>query len=83
MNPEDPTNDPCGDDEVIFVAEGLLCEQLGVSMDDAVVALADMAVERSIGLLELAREVVAEATDPGSLSEARRPAQDPGHDPGS
>jgi hypothetical protein len=79
MDQEDPTSDPY-DDVVIFVAEGLLCEQFDVSVNDAVVALAGMAVDRGIGLLELAREVVAGALATGSFGEAHRLAREHGHE---
>jgi hypothetical protein len=82
MDQEDPTSDPY-DDVVIFVAEGLLCEQFDVSVNDAVVALAGMAVDRGIGLLELAREVVAGALATGSFSEAHQRVQEHRPEPDS
>lgn len=58
-----------------------MCEQFDVAIDDAAVALAGMAVDRGIGLHELAREVVAGALGTGSFSKTRRPAQEHEHEP--
>lgn len=76
MDQEHPTSDPYDEDTVIFMAEGLLCEQFGVAINDVAVALAGMAVDRGIGLHELARDVVAGALATGSFGEAHRPARE-------
>jgi hypothetical protein len=83
MDQENPTDDPFGDDAVIFVAEGVLCEQLDVSMNEAVVALAGMAVDAGVGLLEVARGVVAGAFAPESFAQTRQPAKEHARDPDS
>ncbi len=73
MDQEDLTDDPYDDDDaVIFVAEGLLCEQFDVSIHEAAVALASMAVDCGIGLHELAREVIAGTLATCSFSETYR-----------
>jgi hypothetical protein len=71
MDDDIPPNDLSREEVVIFVAEGIVCERLGVSIDEAVVALADMAVTRDLSLLEMARAVVADEVDPGSYTRAR------------
>jgi hypothetical protein len=83
MDEESATNDPSGDSATIFVAEGIVCERLGLSIDEAIVALADLAVARGTGLLEMARDIVAGEIDPGSAAEARRPVEGQAADPAS
>jgi hypothetical protein len=83
MDEESATNDPSGDSATIFVAEGIVCERLGLSIDEAIVALADLAVARGTGLLEMARDVVDGAVGPGSAAEVRRPAEGHAADPTS
>lgn len=81
MDEELPANDMPHDDVVIFVAEGIVCERLGVSIDDAVVALADMAVTGNGTLVETARHVLAGEIDPGSYTQTRPEAEGTRADP--
>jgi hypothetical protein len=78
-----PEPDTSREDVVIFLAEGIVCERLDVSIDGAVVALADMAVTRGVSLVEMARCIVVGEIDPGSDTEARRPTEEEMADPES
>ncbi len=68
---------------MVFVAEGIVCERLGVPIDDAVVALADMAVRRGVNLVDMARAIVAGEIEFATGTEARRPDQEQMADPDS
>jgi hypothetical protein len=52
-------------------------------MNEAVVALAGMAVDAGVGLLEVARGVVAGALAPESFAKTRQPAKEHARDPDS
>jgi hypothetical protein len=75
VDEEDPTPDLSREDVVIFIAEGILCERLNVPIDEAVVALAGMAVEHDVSLVEVARAIVAGAHQVGPCTPARQPAE--------
>jgi hypothetical protein len=70
------------EDTVIFLAEGIVSERLDVPINEAVVAVADMAVIRDLSLVEMARLIVAGEVDPGSSSQTRREAEEETADPG-
>jgi hypothetical protein len=83
MNEGNPANDFSREEVVIFVAEGIVCERLDIPIHEAVVLLAEMAVNRGVGLVDLARQIVAGAVDPGPCIEAYRRAAEQTSDPGS
>lgn len=81
MSEESTANDPPREDEVIFMAEGFVCERLDIPIEDAIVVLADMSVTRGLSLLDMAQAIVARVIDPGSHTVARRPAEKHEPDP--
>jgi hypothetical protein len=61
------------EDAVRLVAQDFARGRFDVSIDDAVVTLATMALERGMGLVDMAREIVDDTPD---RSDLRCPRQD-------
>ena len=75
-SPRSSANDPSREGVAIFMAEGVVCERLGVPIDAAIVVLADMAVTRGLSLLDMAEAILGGATVPAPTPRPASPRRE-------